>query len=126
MQKIPRGTSNNAQSFIRNFRNSHIPMRNFQKCRKSHKELPKILWRISKTSYEFLPKMQKTTWRTSKMQNIPLGTSKNAQDVFGICLVLSVNCVHILAWGEMNHFCRLAENRIISNYLWLCTRITNL
>jgi hypothetical protein len=41
--------------------------------------------------------MQKTTSGTSKMQNIPLGTSKNAQDVFDIYLVLSVNCVHILA-----------------------------
>jgi hypothetical protein len=60
--------------------------------------------------------MPKITWRTSKMQNIPLGTSKNAQDVFGICLVLSVNCVHILAWGEINDFCRLAENRIIITY----------
>jgi hypothetical protein len=41
MQKIPLGTSNNAQNLIRNFQNSHNPMRNFQKCRKSHKELPK-------------------------------------------------------------------------------------
>ena len=31
------------------------------------------------------------------MQNIPLGTSKNAQDVFGTCLVHPVNCVYILA-----------------------------
>ena len=52
------------------------------------------------------------------MQNIPLGTSKNAQDVFGICLVLSVNCVHILASSHEKKLmtCRLADNRIISNY----------
>jgi hypothetical protein len=42
------------------------------------------------TSCEFLP----------TMQNIPLGTSKNAQDVFGTCLVLSVkssswDCVYL-------------------------------
>jgi hypothetical protein len=32
MHKIPEGTSKNAQN----------PMRNFQKCTKSHKELPKM------------------------------------------------------------------------------------
>jgi hypothetical protein len=51
---------------------SNNPMKNFKNCT---------------TSCEFLP----------KMQNIPLGTSKNAQDIVGTCLVLSVNCVHILA-----------------------------
>ena len=52
------------------------------------------------------------------MQNIPIGTSKNAQDVFGTCLVLSVNCVHILASSHEKKLmtCRLAENRIIINY----------
>jgi hypothetical protein len=116
IHKIPLGFSNNAQNLIMNFQNEHNPMRNFQKCRKSHKKLPKNSMKNFKNILWVSPKMQKITWRTSKMQNIPLGTSKNAQDVFGICLVLSVNRVHILAWDEINDFCRLAENRIIITY----------
>jgi hypothetical protein len=62
-------------------------------------------WNFVIKSHEELPKMHKIPLRNfqksyeelQKLHNIPLGTSKNAQDVFGTCLVLSVNCVHILA-----------------------------
>jgi aromatic ring hydroxylase len=62
MHKIPRGTSKNAQNYMRKFQkytksheelpkctqsheelsNMHNPARNFQKCTKSHEDLPKM------------------------------------------------------------------------------------
>jgi hypothetical protein len=60
-QNNPRGTSSNAQNLIRNFQNSHNPMRNFQRCKKSHKKLPKILWRTSKIAQYPIRIFQDTT-----------------------------------------------------------------
>jgi hypothetical protein len=51
----------------------------------------------SKNAENPIRNFQKSYEELQKLHNIPLGTSKNAQDVFGTCLVLSVNCVHILA-----------------------------
>ena len=35
------------------------------------------------------------------------------EQILGTYLVFSVNCVHILTWGELNALCWLAENDII-------------
>jgi hypothetical protein len=61
MHKIPWVTSKNA---MKNFKNAQNPMRNFQKCKTSNEELPKmykISWGTSKNAQNPMRNFQKCT-----------------------------------------------------------------
>ena len=108
-KNIPRGSSNNAQNLITNFQNSQNHIRNFLKSYEELQKLHHILWVSSNNANNHMKNFQNTKHPIRNFQ-------KCTRCFWHICLVLSVNCVHILAWGEINDFCRLAENRIIITY----------
>jgi ATP phosphoribosyltransferase len=77
MHKIPRGTSKNAQHY----------MRNLQKCTKSHEEIPnmhKIPRGTSKNAQHYMRNLQKCTKSHEEILNmhkIPRESSENAQNL---------------------------------------------